>query len=173
MYDLGTLLKELRIENNLTQEELANKLNELHDIKLNKGMISKWESNKSEPRFEYVKYLSKLYNVSIDYLLGLTKYKNEEELRKDKEKAIISNLLRNPLGADAGRYLLLKNYNKLNQLGKNEAIKRIEELTYINKYKEEEGKEHLMPVACHNDNLSDEQKENMDNIIDDFLKNKK
>ena len=50
MYDLGNLLKELRIENELTQEELANKLNELHDIKLNKGMISKWEANKSEPR---------------------------------------------------------------------------------------------------------------------------
>ena len=46
MYDLGNLLKELRIENELTQEELANKLNELHDIKLNKGMISKWEANK-------------------------------------------------------------------------------------------------------------------------------
>lgn len=166
MYNLGTLLKELRIENKLTQEELANKLNELHDIKLNKGMISKWESNKSEPRFEYVKHLSKLYNVSIDYLLGLTKYKNEEELKKDKEKAIISNLLRNPLGLDGERHLLLKNYNKLNQLGKNEAIKRVEELTYINKYIEEDnkvievpkkekqiweepGKEYLMPKASH------------------------
>ncbi|MDB1947654.1 helix-turn-helix transcriptional regulator [Clostridium tertium] len=166
MYNLGTLLKELRIENKLTQEELANKLNELHDIKLNKGMISKWESNKSEPRFEYVKHLSKLYNVSIDYLLGLTKYKNEEELKKDKEKAIISNLLRNPLGIDGERHLLLKNYNKLNQLGKNEAIKRVEELTYINKYIEEDnkvievpkkekqiweepGKEYLMPKASH------------------------
>lgn len=166
MYNLGTLLKELRIENKLTQEELANKLNELHDIKLNKGMISKWESNKSEPRFEYVKHLSKLYNVSIDYLLGLTKYKNEEELKKDKEKAIISNLLRNPLGIDGERHLLLKNYNKLNQLGKNEAIKRVEELTYINKYIEEDnkvievpkkekqiwekpGKEYLMPKAFH------------------------
>lgn len=166
MYNLGTLLKELRIENKLTQEELANKLNELHDIKLNKGMISKWESNKSEPRFEYVKHLSKLYNVSIDYLLGLTKYKNEEELKKDKEKAIISNLLRNPLGLDGEQHLLLKNYNKLNQLGKNEAIKRVEELTYINKYIEEDnkvievpkkekqiweepGKEYLMPKASH------------------------
>ena len=79
MYDLGNLLKELRIENELTQEELANKLNELHDIKLNKGMISKWEANKSEPRFEYIKYMSKLYNVSLDYLLGLSKFKNKEE----------------------------------------------------------------------------------------------
>ena len=41
---------------------------------------------------------------------------------------------------DAGQHLLLKNYNKLNQLGKNEAIKRVEELTYINKYIEEDTK---------------------------------
>lgn len=191
MYNLGTLLKELRIENKLTQEELANKLNELHDIKLNKGMISKWESNKSEPRFEYVKHLSKLYNVSIDYLLGLTKYKNEEELKKDKEKAIISNLLRNPLGIDGERHLLLKNYNKLNQLGKNEAIKRVEELTYINKYIEEDnkvievpkkekqiweepGKEYLMPKASHDKDgeFTEEEYKHDDDLInnDDLWK---
>lgn len=38
---------------------------------------------------------------------------------------------------------------------------------------EEPGKEHLMPVACHDDGLSDEEKENMNNIINNFLKNKK
>lgn len=134
MYNLGNLLKELRLENKLTQEELANKLNNLHNIKLNKGMISKWESNKSEPRFEYIKYLSKLYNVSIDYLLGLTKYKNEEELNVSKEKFAFSNFLKTPLEADPKLHLLLKNYNKLNELGKDESIKRIEELACIDKY---------------------------------------
>ena len=38
---------------------------------------------------------------------------------------------------------------------------------------EEPDKEHLMPQAAHNDNLTDEEKENMDNIINNFLKNKK
>lgn len=38
---------------------------------------------------------------------------------------------------------------------------------------EEPGKEHLMPVACHDDGLTDEEKETMNNIINEFLKNKK
>lgn len=84
---------------------------------------------------------------------------------------------------------LLNKFNKLNTKGKKEAIKRVDELAELPKYQkesnitplpkkekqlwEEEGKEHLMPIACHNDGLSDEQKENMDTIIDNFLKNKK
>lgn len=85
---------------------------------------------------------------------------------------------------------LLDNFKKLNTIGKNEAIKRIKELTFINEYtmadtkvvelpKRENNswgsqeKEYLMPVACHDDNLTDEEKENMNNIINDFLKNKK
>lgn len=84
---------------------------------------------------------------------------------------------------------LLNKFNKLNTKGKKEAIKRVDELSEIPKYQkesnvttlhnkehqiwEDEGKEYLMPIACHNDNLSDEEKENMDNIIDDFLKHKK
>lgn len=38
---------------------------------------------------------------------------------------------------------------------------------------EEPGKEHLMPVACHDDGLTDEEKETMNNIINEFLNNKK
>ncbi|EHP46944.1 hypothetical protein HMPREF9476_02294 [Clostridium perfringens WAL-14572] len=30
-----------------------------------------------------------------------------------------------------------------------------------------------MPIACHDDGLTDEEKENMDKIIDEFLKRKK
>ena len=66
---------------------------------------------------------------------------------------------------------------KLNDIGKNKVINYTKDLIEMPKYQkhicEEEEKEHLMPIACHNDNLTDEEKENMDNIIDDFLKNKK
>ena len=61
---------------------------------------------------------------------------------------------------------LLDNFNKLNKIGKDEAIKRIKELTFINDYTiddnkvvevpkkekqiwEEPGKEYLMPKASH------------------------
>ncbi|MGG7213494.1 helix-turn-helix domain-containing protein [Clostridium nigeriense] len=84
---------------------------------------------------------------------------------------------------------LLDNFNKLNNVGKDEAIKRIKELTFINDYTiddnkvielpkkekqiwEEEGKEHLMPIACHDDNLTDEEKNRMNDIINNYIKNK-
>ncbi|MDQ0150711.1 XRE family transcriptional regulator [Eubacterium multiforme] len=71
----------------------------------------------------------------------------------------------------------IDNLRKLNDIGKKKVINYTKDLVEMPKYQkkiwEEEGKEHLMPIACHNDNLSDEQKENMDNIIDGFLKNKK
>lgn len=185
MYDLGNLLKELRIENQLTQEELANKLNGLYDIKLNKGMISKWESNKSEPRFEYVKYISKLYNVSLDYLLGLSKYKNkEEELAEHRNKMLQFN---NQPNENFYENTLLNSFNKLNDEGKNEAIKRVEELTELSKYQKEEhskiielpkkekqiweepGKEHLMPIASHDRNgeFTEEEYQHDDDLMDD------
>lgn len=184
MYDLGNLLKELRIENELTQEELANKLNELHDIKLNKGMISKWEANKSEPRFEYIKYMSKLYNVSLDYLLGLSKFKNKEEELADYKNRM--NEFAENHNKNFYENKLLNSFNKLNDEGKNEAIKRVDELTELSKYKkennnkivelpakkkeiwEEEGKEHLMPIASHDRNgeFTEEDYRHDDDLMD-------
>ncbi|MDT9336923.1 hypothetical protein P3F01_11120 [Clostridium perfringens] len=84
---------------------------------------------------------------------------------------------------------LLENYNKLNKFGKNKVINYTKDLIEMPKYQkdnnvtalhkrekqiwEEPGKEYLMPIACHDDGLTDEEKENMNNIIDNFLKNKK
>ncbi|WP_131067014.1 helix-turn-helix domain-containing protein, partial [Clostridioides difficile] len=48
MKNTGHIIKILRIEKKLTQDELAKNLNSSFNLKLNKGMISKWESNKAE-----------------------------------------------------------------------------------------------------------------------------
>ena len=63
MLSLGSNIKKLRILNNLTQLELADKLN------LSKANISKYESNQIEPNTETLIALSSLFNVSVDYLL--------------------------------------------------------------------------------------------------------
>lgn len=78
MKKIGDILKELRKSKGKTQEEIANEMNTLFNIKINKGMISKWESNKSEPVFKYVKLFSNYYNVSVDFLLGLDNVKSYE-----------------------------------------------------------------------------------------------
>lgn len=57
-------LKELRQKNNKTQSELAEYL------KVSQSNYSKYELGLIEPDIQTLVTLSKLYNVSIDYLLG-------------------------------------------------------------------------------------------------------
>ncbi|NLK73672.1 MAG: helix-turn-helix transcriptional regulator [Clostridiales bacterium] len=59
-------LKQLRHENNLTQSELADILG------LKATAISNYESQRNEPSLEKLISLSKYFDVSCDYLLGIT-----------------------------------------------------------------------------------------------------
>jgi len=70
-YSLGDTLKELRIKRGLSQDELAEKLNEQFGSTVNKGMISKWENDLGDPRLEHARILSTFFSVKLDQLLGL------------------------------------------------------------------------------------------------------
>ena len=67
--ELGEKLRQLRKEKGLTQEELASLLY------VSRTAVSKWESDKGCPNIDSLKQLSKLYGISVDYLLGLTQEK--------------------------------------------------------------------------------------------------
>lgn len=56
--------KYLRKQFGYTQQQLAEILN------LNQTTVGKWENDKAIPDYTTLKNLSKLYNVTIDYLLG-------------------------------------------------------------------------------------------------------
>lgn len=58
------ILLELRKQNNLTQSQLAEK------TYVTRQAVTKWESGESIPNIETLKILSKLFNVSINTLLG-------------------------------------------------------------------------------------------------------
>ena len=58
-------LKELRIEKGFGQVELAKALG------VSKGIISLWENGLREPKLSNLIGLSKIFDVSIDYLVGL------------------------------------------------------------------------------------------------------
>lgn len=58
-------LKELRLDKNLGQIELAKKLN------VSKGIVSLWENSLREPKLSNLITISKFFDVSIDYLAGL------------------------------------------------------------------------------------------------------
>ena len=62
--EFGKRLQELRKEKNLTQEDLATKLN------ISPQSISKWENNLSTPDLEMLLNLCHILNVSADYILG-------------------------------------------------------------------------------------------------------
>ncbi len=56
---------ELRKEYNLSQAQLADKLN------MSQSAIAKWESKRTEPTASAIIALSKFFNKSTDYILGL------------------------------------------------------------------------------------------------------
>ncbi|EDT75826.1 helix-turn-helix domain-containing protein [Clostridium butyricum] len=70
MPSFGERLRQLRIEKNLTQEELANYFG------LHKTRISQYELNKRQADDEMKKKLALYFNVSLDWLLGLTDIRN-------------------------------------------------------------------------------------------------
>lgn len=59
-------LKQLRLKHKLTQSDLADILG------LKPTAISNYESNRNEPSFEKLIILSEYFEVSCDYLLGIT-----------------------------------------------------------------------------------------------------
>ena len=63
---MGTkeVLYELRVKNGLSQDELAEK------VFVTRQAVSRWETGETIPNIETLKLLSKLYNVSINTLLG-------------------------------------------------------------------------------------------------------
>ena len=58
-------IKELREKQNLTQSGLAKKLN------ITRSAVNAWEMGISVPNVEKLVELSSLFNVSVDYLLGI------------------------------------------------------------------------------------------------------
>ena len=61
--NLGKKIAELRKKNNLSQEELAEK------VGVARQTISKWETGDTTPDINQVKIISKIFNISIDELV--------------------------------------------------------------------------------------------------------
>ena len=60
---LGEKIKNARVKAGMTQEDLASKM------LVTRQAISKWESDKGIPDIDNLKAMSKLLNISIDYLV--------------------------------------------------------------------------------------------------------
>ena len=77
--NLSSNLKKIRKENNLSQEDLAEKLG------VSRQSVSKWESNQAYPEMDKVIQLCKMFNLNIDELLNQDiNDKKDSETRKNK-----------------------------------------------------------------------------------------
>ena len=75
-YGFGNLICNLRKKHNLTQSELALKLD------VSNKAVSKWENGKSKPTIDTLKKLCKVFDVSIQDLLDFDEDKKNVEITK-------------------------------------------------------------------------------------------
>ncbi len=74
------ILRELRDEKKLTQQELADKL------EVSRMTINFYESNRRTPDINFAVKAANFFNVSVDYLVGNSNIKTKEDHRCTKEQ---------------------------------------------------------------------------------------
>ena len=88
MIEIGTKIKELRKQKNLTQEQLAKRL------WVTKSIISAYENGARFPSLEVLVQLAYTLNVSTDYLLGVNKKQLLDVSKlKNSQIKILNNLI--------------------------------------------------------------------------------
>ena len=76
MTNIGQIIKQLRKERGLTQEELAEQLN------VTAQAVSKWENGTGLPDISQVVPLSNVFGVPTDVLFGTQNVNRDEEVER-------------------------------------------------------------------------------------------
>lgn len=86
--NMGEKLKSLRLEKNLTQKQIADR------IGLAVSAVSSYESGSRYPSYDVLVKLSRIFHVSTDYLLGITDKRNVDVTGlNDNEIELVSQLV--------------------------------------------------------------------------------
>lgn len=115
----ATRLKQIMKERHLRQVDILEKCKpfcQKFDIKLGRNDLSQYVNGKVEPGQEKLTILGMALNVSEAWLMGFDVPMERTTFTKESSPKI------------------MQYYEQLNNIGKHEAIKRVEELTYIDKY---------------------------------------
>ena len=136
---IGLKIKNLRESRHLSQTQLA----ELVGYK-DKTSIAKIEAGKVDLPQSKIMAFAKVLGVTTSYLLD-----DEHDVIIDFETS--KNTLKR----------IITYFEKLNNLGQNEAVKRVEELTYLPQYSDDT----LLDAAHSIENASEEDKNNDDDIM--------
>ena len=111
----------------------------INDLGISSSTLSNWCTGEKLPRMDKVQILADYFHINKSDLI-------EEKKQADDTPAI------------------LQYYNKLNELGKQEATKRVEELTYIPLYNQDTN---LLDAAHSLNNATSEEKANDEDIMND------
>lgn len=128
-------LNKIMSEQNLRQVDILERVKPFcskYDVKMNKSDLSQYVSGKVEPSQEKLVVLGMALNVSEAWLMGFNVPMERQSDNNTKDASV----------------KIVKYYNQLNALGKREAEKRVEELTYIPQYTHE-------LKAAHNDHIDE------------------
>lgn len=82
---LSKRLKQLRLNNKLTQTEMAKILG------TSQPSYQKWEKGVRTPTPKNLEKIANFFNTSVDYLLGKTDIKNSSELTETNIEQILNN----------------------------------------------------------------------------------
>jgi transcriptional regulator with XRE-family HTH domain len=105
---IGEIIQKLRKEKGLTQEQLAK------EVGLSKSAIIKYENNVREPNFEAITKLENYFKVSVNYLMGKSKFKRiSDELFYNKTLMIDERLKDKPHEIQEMVISLLNSFNDL------------------------------------------------------------
>lgn len=103
MLNIGERITQLRKQQNLSQDELAKK------IEVSRTIIGNYERNANTPSIEVLLKMAKVFNVSVDYIIGegqlssfdkdiLKRIEDIEQLDDDTKKHLfflIDNVIQN------------------------------------------------------------------------------
>lgn len=87
LLNFGNTLKELRIQNGMTQQQLATQ------IGVSKSVISYYELQERTPSPEILVKLSAIFHVSADYLLGIDKNNSLDVSGLEKDDIAVLNAM--------------------------------------------------------------------------------
>lgn len=77
--NIGSIIKELRQKKKMSQEELAEYLG------VSTQVVSRWETSVSYPDIILLPLIANVFNVTVDYLLGTDKFKNDKIVEEINE----------------------------------------------------------------------------------------
>lgn len=170
------IIRESRINKRMSQKELAEK------VGLTQQSIALLEHGKRNLSFDLFIDIIKALELSQDELKNIinaiilkTNPKIPEEqllVTLNTDIPVVITKSENPLPSakDSKELRLLSNYRILNDIGKKEAVKRVQELTEIKKYTEPDRQQKNtteLNAAHELPNATDEDKKHDDNIMDD------